>query len=211
MRLRDWRWLFLKLACSWFTIFFFLSGSAHGQVLNVDQQVEVQDLPSLLAPTAHGSDVLITSLATIIHDPEVCCAKNSALEDDVQRADPKSLKDVAGKLDGRHLLSDGRPIMVTAEFLVPEAVNSGHLLTMMSNQHAPLMQWNSHIYVVHGVIYRWTSTGGPEAYGSPITVIHKFLLWDSRYSDSRREVVFDRQTDDISKVQGLLFVQTKLQ
>ena len=38
------------------------------------------------------------------------------------------------------------------------------------------------------------------------TAIHKFLLLDTRYSDSRRKVVFNRETDDWSKVQGMLRV-----
>jgi len=41
--------------------------------------------------------------------------------------------------------------------------------------------------------------------------IHKFLLWDTRFSDSRRTVVFDRETEDPGKVQGLLFLQLEPQ
>jgi len=41
----------------------------------------------------------------------------------------------------------------------------------------------------------------------PVTVIRKFLLWDTRYSDSRREVIFDRETEELNKVGGLLFLQ----
>jgi hypothetical protein len=44
-----------------------------------------------------------------------------------------------------------------------------------------------------------------------VPVIRKILLWDTRFSDARREVVFDRETADVSKVQGLLFVQWALQ
>jgi len=44
-----------------------------------------------------------------------------------------------------------------------------------------------------------------------MTVIRKFLLLDTRYSDSRREVVFTRGVDDAGKVQGLLFLQSKPQ
>jgi hypothetical protein len=35
-------------------------------------------------------------------------------------------------------------------------------------------------------------------------MIHKLLLLDTRYSGSRREVPFNRETDDWSKVQGML-------
>jgi hypothetical protein len=35
-------------------------------------------------------------------------------------------------------------------------------------------------------------------------MIHKLLLLDTRYSGSRRAVTFNRETDDWSKVQGML-------
>jgi len=183
---------------------------AYGQSLNQDQEIQVHDLPSLMARSHDPSDVLLTSLDTVFHDRDVCCGKDSALEDSALAADPKSLKDVASKLDGRHLLSDGRSIKVTAEYLTPDQVNSGHLINMILNQHAALMLWNSHLYVVHGIVYLWTASGDPES-GSMVetAVIHKFLLWDTRYSDSRREVVFNRETDDVKNVQALLFLETK--
>jgi hypothetical protein len=46
--------------------------------------------------------------------------------------------------------------------------------------------------------------------GEPAMVIRKLLLWDTRYTDSRREVVFTRGVDDANKVAGLLFVQAGL-
>jgi hypothetical protein len=166
-----------------------------------------------MARSHDPSDVLLTSLDTVFHDRDVCCGKDSALEDSVLAADPKSLKDVANRLEGRHLLSDGRPITVIAEYQTPDQVNSGRLIRVILHQHAPLMMWNSNLYVVHGVVYLWTASGGdPTSSGMiTMTVIHKFLLWDTRYSDSRREVVFDRDTDDPKNVQGLLFLEAKPQ
>jgi hypothetical protein len=188
-----------------------LCGAAHGQVLYQDQVIEVPDLPSLMAQSPHRADVMLTSLDTIFHDREVCCGKDSALEDSAGAADPKSLKDVASKLQGRHLLGDGRPIVVTATYSTTDAVNSGMLITWFQNHHAALMQWNSRVYVVHGIVYQWTANGTPDTGEQDGTVIHKFLLWDTRYSDSRREVVFNRETDDLGKVDGFLFVDVKPQ
>jgi len=183
-----------------------------GQILNQDQEIQVHNLPSLMARSHDPSDVLLTSLDTVFHDREVCCGKDSALEDSASAANPGSLKDVASKLNGRHLLSDGRPIQVKAEYVAPDAMNAANLISMILNQHAALMEWNSHLYVVHGVVYLWmASASGPEGGMSEGTVIHKLLLWDMRYSDSRREVVFNRDTDDTSKIQGLLFLQAELQ
>lgn len=187
-----------------------LCGCGQSQVLYQDQLIEVRDLPSLMAQSPHSSDVLLTSLDTVFHDHEICCGKDSALEDSIGAADPKSLKDVASKLQGRHLLGDGRPIMVTATYVTPDAVNSGMLITWFQNHHGALMQWNSRVYVVHGIVYQWTASGTPDSTQMG-TVIHRFLLWDTRYSDSRHELVFNRETDDLGKVDGFLFVDVKPQ
>lgn len=190
---------------------FACSALAHAQLVNVDQQLEVTGLPFAVSHSPHSSDVLATSLATIIHNSAICCGRDSALEDSLQKADPKSLQDVAAKLNGRHLLGDGRPITVNTEFFSPDRMNAGYLVTTMTGQKAGLMEWNSHIYIVHGIIYFWQASGTPDAPAGPIPVIHKFLLSDTRYSDSRREVVFNRDTDDLDKVQGFLFLQVKSQ
>jgi hypothetical protein len=178
---------------------------AYGQqVAYPEQEVHVNDLPALTARSPHAADVLATSLEILFNDKEVCCGNNSALEDSIESADPKSLKDIASKLQGRHLLSDGRAIMVTTEYLTPDQVNAGHLITMIRNQRAALMMWNSRVYVVCGVTYV-----GMVDYSTNQTAyaVHKFLMEDVRFSDSRRAVSFDRLTEDAGKVQGLLFVQ----
>jgi hypothetical protein len=194
-------------------IFVALYGLARAQVLGVDHQIEVSDLPSIVSPSPHSADVLKSSLATVIHDPEVCCGKDSALEYSLERADPKSLQDVAAKLNGRHLLSDGRSITVNADFFPTDKMNAGYLVTTMKGQRAGLMEWNSHTYVVHGLVYFWIASGGDAngGEGGVQIVVRKFLLWDTRSSDSRRELIFNRDTDDLSQVQGFLFIQVKLQ
>ncbi len=180
--------------------FLAVSCLAHGQVYNPDQEVQVSGLRVLMAQSHERSDVLLTSLDTVLHDRSLCCGKDSALEDSAERANPLSLKDVASKLQGRHLLSDGRPIMVTAEYFEPAAINSGMLIGTLRDKRALLLQWNSHVYVCYGVIYGelYDENGGMQY------AIRKFLLLDTRYSDSHREVVFNRETDDWSKVQGML-------
>lgn len=173
------------------------------QVVSPEQEIEVAGLPRLTAKSAEPSDVLLTSLDTVLNDHDVCCGKDSALEDSLERSDPGSLKDVASKLQGRHLLGDGRPIEVTTEYLTPEQVSVGHMMTMLGNKHAALVQWKSHLYVVHGVVYAWIGDdqGGREP------VLRKFLLTDTRYSDSRREVFFIPGPDDAGKVQEMLFAE----
>ena len=87
----------------------------------------------------------------------------------------------------------------------PEALNGALLTATLTRQHALLMMWNSHLYVLRGVVYRWIDSG-PD--GGMYTVIRKFLLLDARYSDSRRQAVFDRASDDFGKIQGFLFVDS---
>lgn len=171
-------------------------------VIRPNVEIRVSGLPSLRAESRSAGDVLATSVATVINDKSLCCDRDSALEDRLPQSDPVSLKEVAAKLQGRQLSSDGRPFMITAEFVSADALNSGQLVHVIATKHAPLMVWNDHLYVVDGVIFDDTYFGD----GSEIYVIKKFLLWDTRYSDSRREVVFNRDTDDLSKVQGMLFL-----
>src|ERR1700733_190877 len=178
---------------------------ASAQVAYPEQELRVNDLPALTARSTHSSDALATSLEIIFNNKEICCGKDSALENSVQSSDPKSLKDIAARLQGRHLLSDGRPISVTAEYLTPDQVNAGHLITMIRDQHPALMMWNSRLYVVCGVTYVETLDNSEP---SIAYAVHKFLLQDVRFSDARRSVSFDRLTEDLSKVQGLLFLQS---
>lgn len=179
--------------------------ASYAQIYSPEKTIRVHGLHSLMARSHDPSDVLLTSLDTILNDRAVCCGKDSALEDSALAVDPKSLKDVASKLQGRHLLSDGRPIMVTTEYLAPDAVTAGHVITMIRDQHAALMKWNSHLYIVTGVVYVESSD---YSTGAVASIVRKFLLLDTRYSDSRRDVVFTRGDDDSEKVEGLLFVQT---
>jgi hypothetical protein len=177
---------------------------AYGQEYYLPKEVRINDLPYLTAKSRDPSDVLAASVQIIFRDKEVCCGKNSALEDDVQRADSKSLKDVGAKLQGRHLLSDGRPIMVTAEYVPAASVNSGALVFALTEKRAPLMEWNSHLYVIYGVTY--VETVDSQS-GAIVDAIHTLQLLDTRFSDERRQVSFNRATDDWEKVQGMLMLK----
>ena len=184
---------------SWFATACFAQVQTYPSI----QEVRVSGLRSLMARTHDPSDVLLTSLDTIIHDRTICYGKDCALEDSAKKADPASLKDIAAKLRGRQLLSDGRPIMVTAESIDPTAINGGMLIATLHEKHALLFEWNSHLYVCYGMTYLREID---YSTGAELFTIHKLLLLDTRYSDSRREAVFDRATDDVNKVQGMLWV-----
>ncbi len=175
---------------------------APAQTYLPNQEVHIGDLPLLKARSKDASDVLATSVEIVFRDKQVCCGKKSALEDLIQSADPLSLKDVGDKLQGRHLLGDARPIVVTAKYVPAASVNSAQVIASLRDGHLSIMVWNSHIYVVYGAVF--DETLDSPAVGARMDAIRKFLLLDTRFSDEHREVFFNRLTDDWGKVQGLL-------
>jgi hypothetical protein len=198
-----------KLCCCASVLLLMVSCIAFGQetaggwqVYRPNQEVRVPQLPALMARTHDLSDVLLTSLDIVFHDSGICCGKDSALADRAQTADPLSLKEIAAKLGGRQLLSDGRPAVITADFLptTPTVDISWQIVGALRDKQALLIVWNSQLYVLYGAAF--DEVGNDD--GSSAFMIHKLLLLDTRYSGSRREVTFNRETDDWSKVQGML-------
>lgn len=169
---------------------------------NPNQEVRVSDLPPFTASSPGKSAALVTALEIIFRDKDVCCGKDSTLVDEIPPAHSLSLKDLSDKLRGRHLLSDGRPIMVTAEYVSQESTTPNKIITPLRENHPLLMEWESHVYVLYGVTFDETS----DSNGDHIFAIRKLLLLDPRFSDSRREVTFNRETDDWTKVRGLVLV-----
>lgn len=171
-------------------------------LIRPNQEIRVSGLKALKAQTDEASDVLAASLEMIFDDREICCGRNSALEDSVAHSDPRSIKDIIARLHGRHLLSDGRPMVVAATDLAPSAANPFSIVEAFRKNHALLMMWNSHLYVTCGAVF-------DEAVYSDGTVtetIDKLLLLDLRHSGSGRELTFTRNRDDWSKVSGLLLL-----
>ncbi|MGA9980481.1 MAG: hypothetical protein WBQ08_17815 [Candidatus Sulfotelmatobacter sp.] len=164
-----------------------------------NQQVRVTNLGSLTAPSKDTTAVIAAAVEAVLHDPTLCCGKDSALGDLVL-SEPRTLKELSTKLQGRHLLSDGRPILVNAEYTPQISINSGSVIGALKEQRASLFEWKSHVYVLYGAIFGENRClSGAVQYS-----IAKFLLLDPRFSDQRRDAVYNRETDDLGKVQGLL-------
>jgi hypothetical protein len=182
---------------------------AHGQdssagypVIRPGLELRIPNLPSLKARTKDRSDLLLTCLDIIFHNHDICCGRDSALEDSAQQADPRSMKDIVTKLQGRHLLGDGRPIMVSVIDMMPYSANPTAIMDALAKQQALLLMWNSRLYVLSGTLY-------DEALyqdGTRTDTVNKFYLLDTRYSDARRDVTFTRTKDDWNNVQGLLML-----
>jgi len=168
-------------------------------VFHPDQDVRVAHLPLLTAQSTNPSAVLAAALETVFRDQAVCCGKNSALEDTVLAA-PPSLQELSAKLQGKHVLSDGRSVMVSAEYVPQSAITPDLMISALIDQHALLIKWKSRFYVLYGAIFDETVYSG----GQRQFAIHKLLLLDPRFSDRRRDVEFNRDRDDWSKIEGLL-------
>lgn len=195
-------------------LFFFIVCVAYAQQVSpgyptfrTNLELHVPNLPALTARTRDRSDVLLTTLDIIFHNHEICCGRDSALEDSAQKADAHSIKDIVAKLQGRHLLGDGRPIMVNVTEMTPYGTNPGPIVDALATNQALLLMWKSHLYVLAGALY-------DEAYyqdGTRTVTVNKFYLLDTRYSDSRRDVTFTRDKDDWNDVQGLLLLSFSTQ
>ena len=174
---------------------------ASSPVVKPNQEIRVAHLPRLAARSSDPSYVLLTSLDIVFHDHGVCCTKDSALGDSAAAADPSSIRDIIAKLQGRHLLSDGRPVTISVLDLAPQATrNPGTVVSALTNKRAMLLMWNSHLYVLYGALF----DEAQYADGSLAETINQLFLLDPRYSDTRREVLFKRETDDWNQVEGLL-------
>ncbi len=171
-------------------------------VLHPNQEARVHDLSSKSAPSTDPAAVLAAALETVFRDANVCCGKNSALQDRVESADPLSLQDVCVKLQGKHTSGDGHAITVSTEYMTPDSINPGRIISNLLSDRALLVEWKSRLYVLYGAAFdEKLYYSGQRDY-----VIHKLFLLDVRFSESRREVIFNRESDDWAKVQGLLLL-----
>ncbi len=161
--------------------------------------------------TAKSSDaVLSAALETMFRNPEVCCGKYSALVDVVDRMNPNSLQDISTKLQGRHVLGDGRPIQVIAKYY-PALPTDGkmpadfHILPALQINEPLLMLWNSKLYVIYGALYTEYSYNDLASGSSNKDTIEKLYLFDP---STGQQTTFERTRDDWREVQGLLMVSS---
>jgi hypothetical protein len=165
-----------------------------------NQEVGVVALPSVVADSKTETTVLMASLATALLEPDICCAPKSALENRISSAKGLPLKDLGEKLRGRAYLDDGSPIMVADKYWPAASVRPEDILNSLMAQHPFLMDWSGHLYVLYGAVFdEYKYQDGTRSY-----FIHTLMLVDTHFSDSRRLVSFDRQTEDWGKVTGLL-------
>jgi hypothetical protein len=169
-------------------------------VVHPNQEQEVTSLPAITAASSSDHAVLVASLATVMMQSEVCCDRDSALEAQIPAGGNSSLKDLGEKLRGKHSLGSGLAIAVDDQYWSGATVNVEDIIVALMAQHPLLMEWNGHLYVLYGAVF------DEYVYSSGTTqhILKTLSLIDTRYSDQRRKVSFDRQADDWGKVDGLL-------
>ena len=174
-------------------------------VFHPNQEVRVAALPSVVAASTSESATLTASVATAVMERDVCCDRNSALEDQVASSGQLSLKDLGEKLRGKYYLSSGLPILVDEQYWPAASVSPEGIIGFLMAQRPLLMLWNGRLYVMYGAIfddYKYYS-------GANVHVIRTLLLVDTRFSDQRRYVSFNRQSDDWGRVTGVLALTIK--
>ncbi len=67
-----------------------------------NQEVRVTSLGSLTAPSKDAAGATAAAVEAILHEATLCCGKDSALGDLVF-SEPRTLKELGTKLQGRHL------------------------------------------------------------------------------------------------------------
>jgi hypothetical protein len=164
-----------------------------------NQAVVVANLPLLKAPSAERPAVVATALETMLRDKEVCCGKNSALENAVLSAG--SLKELSANLQGRHVLGDGRPVMVRTEYFPQSSTSARLIVKTLMDQQPMLLEWKSRVYVLYGANFDEIRQYNPDDW---LFTIHKLLLLDVRFSDQQREIEFNNPSDDWKIIQGLM-------
>jgi hypothetical protein len=190
-----------------FALLMLFSAFATGQiepdssVFHPNQEVRIRDLPLHSAQMAGSNATLAAALETVFRDSKVCCGSDSALQSALS-AEPQSLKDLGAKLQGRHFQDDGRLIAIAADYLPADSTNPDQIIAPLMGNQPLLMQWNKHFYVLYGAIFDETVYYS----GRRDRVIHKLLLLDPRSSSTNKQVLFDRQKDDWTQVQGLLIL-----
>jgi len=178
---------------------------AYGQpgdvyAVHPNQQVEVTSLPSIVASSDSEHAVLATSLETVIVEPDICCDRDSALEAQIPPARNLSLKDLGEKFRGKHSLGTGLSIEIADQYWSGASVTVGDILAALKAQQPLLIDWNGHLYVLYGAVFDDYIYNN----GTLLHVLKTLSLIDTRYSDQRRYVSFNRQTDDWGKIGGLL-------
>lgn len=172
-----------------------------GYVVHPNQEVQVTPLPSLVADSTSDADVIAASVAIVLRNSALCCGRKSALIDQLGSVTKFSLKDIGEQVCGKHYLESGQSVVISDQFWPAGTITPEDIVGSLQGQQSLLVLWNGRLYVLYGAVYNEYVYDS----GTNVRAIQKLLLLDPRFDDDkRRYVTFNRQSDDWSKVAGLL-------
>ncbi len=172
-------------------------------VVHPNQEVTVKNLHLKLARWPGETAALAGALETILDFPQLCCGRNSSIPALPASARSNSLQEIAAKLNGKHVLSDGRPVFVAAHYFSASAITSHQIVAFLMENQALLVQWDSHFFVLSGAVF------DDKVYsdGNRDIILRKLRLFDPDATAAAHEITFDREKDQWSEVQGFLLIK----
>ncbi len=197
-----------------FTIVFavFLSGSSRaqdvpieGEVVHPNLRITVPNLPALTAVDQSGTAVAKAGLDIIFSAAKLKCEGSFHLESVMDGYAGPRLRTLTRQIASAPCTVDGRAARVTAWFVPNGEIQADSLIVPLAEGYPLLLRWKDVLYVLYGVVYdehlRYN--------GSRDNVIRELLLIDPRYSDERRLVVFRRDKDDFTQVEGIAGISAR--
>ncbi len=177
---------------------------------NPDLELKIHGLQYRTASSDDPTAALAAALDMAFRMPDLCCGKDSTLEDSIGQVMPMSLELAASKIQGRKILPDGSAVVVSVDYLPASTMNGAgdpatvKILGALHNNQPILMLWNKRIYVIYGAEIDDTTQYVDNSGATAVEQIDQLLLFDPA---SGRHTAFTRGMDDWSKVQGLLTVR----
>ena len=169
-------------------------------ISTIPNQRVTADVPTYISTSADPLETLEATVATVLRDPTICCGKGSSLYARLLPMDARSLPRVAERLRGKHSFPYGSAFTIEDRYWPRESVHAEDILASLMQKRPLLMDWDGHIYALYGTVFDLNK----HSSGVEERIVRSFLLLDTRYSDGRRFVRFDREKDSWQKVRGFL-------
>ena len=167
------------------------------EVVHPNQRVEVSNLAPLSTP--EGTSTAQVGMQIVLAAQNVHCDKRSEAEAAAQTVTNNSLKDLVRRVSGANCVTERGPLKLAATFVPNSAIQGDDLIAALMHHKPQLIQYRGAVMVLYGVIF----DEHLRSDGSRTNIVRTFLMLDPRYQDARRWVVFVRDKDAFSQVDGV--------